>query len=246
MTGGGRGIGRAIALELAAAGATVAVAARSLNATEQVASEIAGAGGHGLAVCMDVADISSVEAAFELVQARLGPVDVLVNNAGIARSSLLWKTDDELWRSTIETNLSGTFYCMRLALPGMVERGWGRVINIASVAGKGGAPYISAYTASKHAVIGLTRSAALEVATNGVTVNAICPGWVDTLMTDHSVEIIVAKTGRSPEDARAYLESQSPQNRIITCEEIAFLTVALTRDEARGINGQSINIDGGR
>ncbi|HQR39110.1 MAG TPA: SDR family NAD(P)-dependent oxidoreductase [Blastocatellia bacterium] len=245
VTGGGRGIGRSVALALSTAGARVAVAARTRNEIDDVAAEIVEAGGQCIAVVLDVTSADAVREAFADVATRLGAIDVLVNNAGIARSALSWKTDDELWRSTIETNLSGTFYCMRAALGGMVERKWGRVINIASVAGKVGAAYVSAYVASKHAVIGLTRSAALEVATHGVTVNAICPGYVDTPMTDNSARIIHEKTGMSLEDARRKLESMSPQNRIITCEEVAFLTLALTNDDARGINGQAINVDGG-
>jgi NAD(P)-dependent dehydrogenase (short-subunit alcohol dehydrogenase family) len=245
VTGGGRGIGRDIAIALAGAGAKVAVTARTRTEIDQVAAEIAAAHGEAIAVPLDVADAAAVKAAFAEVRERLGAVDVLVNNAGMGRSALTWRTDDELWRSVIETNLSGVFYCMREALGPMVERRWGRVVNIASIAGKVGAPYIGAYSASKHGVVGLTRSAALEVAMHGVTVNAICPGYVDTPMTDGSIATIVEKTGVSAEDAKKRLEAMSPQNRIITPEEVAFLAVALTRDEARGINGQALNVDGG-
>jgi NAD(P)-dependent dehydrogenase (short-subunit alcohol dehydrogenase family) len=245
VTGGGRGIGRDIALALAEAGAKVAVTARTRAEIDQVAAEITAADGEAIAVPLDVADGAAVKAAFAEVRERLGAVDVLVNNAGMGRSALTWRTDDELWRAVIETNLSGVFYCMREALGPMVERRWGRVVNIASIAGKVGAPYIGAYSASKHGVVGLTRSAALEVAIHGVTVNAICPGYVDTPMTDGSIATIVEKTGVSAEDAKKRLEAMSPQNRIITPEEVAFLAVALTRDEARGINGQALNVDGG-
>jgi NAD(P)-dependent dehydrogenase (short-subunit alcohol dehydrogenase family) len=134
---------------------------------------------------------------------------------------------------------------MRAALPAMIERGWGRIINISSIAGKTGAPYIAAYSASKHGVLGLTRSVALEVATKGVTVNAICPGYVDTEMTEHAVENITAKTGKSAEEARAVLEGMSPQGRLITSEEVAALALLLASHEGRGINGQAMNIDGG-
>jgi NAD(P)-dependent dehydrogenase (short-subunit alcohol dehydrogenase family) len=245
VTGGGRGIGRAVAVALAAEGAQVAVTARSAGEIEAVAAEIERAGGSAAAVALDVADPAEVRRAFAEARERLGEVDVLVNNAGVARSSLSWKTDDELWRLTIDTNLAGTFYCMREALGPMIERRWGRVVNVASVAGKTGAPYISAYAASKHGVVGLTRSAALEVATYGVTVNAVCPGYVDTPMTDYSVATIVEKTGVGPDEARRRLEATSPQRRLITPEEVAFLVVALTREEARGVNGQAINLDGG-
>jgi len=245
VTGGGRGIGKAIALRFATAGIDVAVAARSQGDVDAVASLVEETGRRALAVSLDVSDPHAVRTAFATVRSALGPVDILVNNAGIARSSLLWKTDDELWRSIIETNVSGTFYCMREALPEMMERGWGRVINVASIAGKVGAPYISAYTASKHAVVGLTRAAALETATRGVTINAICPGYVDTPMTDFSVGTIVEKTQMSPEAARDRLRALSPQNRILTPEEVAFVAATLVAADARGINGQAINVDGG-
>jgi NAD(P)-dependent dehydrogenase (short-subunit alcohol dehydrogenase family) len=245
VTGAGRGIGRAIAIRLAGAGARVALVARTEGEIEAVADEIAGLGGSAVAIRADVSQAGEVEEAFAHARETLGAVDILVNNAGIARSALTWKTDDTLWRSTIETNLTGTFYCMRAALPSMIGRGWGRVINIASVAGKVGAPYIGAYAASKHGVIGLTRSAALEVATKNITVNAICPGYVDTPMTDSSVETIVIKTAMDKHEARRKLETMSPQNRIMAPEEVAFLTLMLASEEALGINGQAINLDGG-
>jgi NAD(P)-dependent dehydrogenase (short-subunit alcohol dehydrogenase family) len=245
VTGGGRGIGREVALALAAEGARVAVTARTAGEIDAVVAEIRDANGEAVALTLDVSDPAAVRDVFGRVRERLGHVDVLVNNAGVALSALLWKTDDDAWRTQIDTNLAGTFYCMREALGPMVERRWGRVINVASIAGKVGAPYIGVYAASKHGVIGLTRSAALEVATYGVTVNAICPGYVDTPMTDGSVERIVEKTGMDADQARQRLESASPQNRLIAPEEIAYLTVVLARDEAHGINGQAINLDGG-
>jgi NAD(P)-dependent dehydrogenase (short-subunit alcohol dehydrogenase family) len=150
-----------------------------------------------------------------------------------------------MWNRHIAINLSGTFYCTRAALPAMLEKGWGRIINIASIAAKTGAPYVAAYTASKHGVLGLTRSLALEVAARGITVNAICPGYVDTEMVSRGVETITAKTGRSAEEALNALKKMSPQNRLTTPEEVAALALLLASDEGRGINGQGINIDGG-
>ncbi len=242
ITGGGRGIGRAIALAFARAGVRLAVAARTAEQVEQVADEI-GNGAIGL-VC-DVSDPGSVTRMFADLRQRLGEADILVNNAGIAESATLVTTTDELWHRHLAINLSGTFYCTRAALPAMLKKGWGRVINIASVAGKTGAPYIAAYSASKHGVLGLTRSVALEVAASGITVNAICPGYVDTDMVSRGIERITSKTGRTAEEALDSLKKMSPQNRIVTPEEVAAVALLLASDEGRGINGQGINIDGG-
>lgn len=235
ITGGGRGIGRAIALTFAKHGARVAVAARTREQVESVAQEI---GGEAL-VC-DVANPDQVAGIF----ADIKP-DILVNNAGIAESATLVNTTDELWHRHLSINLSGTFYCTRAALPAMLEKRWGRIINIASIAAKTGAPYIGAYAASKHGVLGLTRAIALEVAASGITVNAICPGYVDTDMVSRGVEQITAKTGRSQEEALEILKRMSPQNRLVTAEEVAAMALLLASEDGRGINGQGINIDGG-
>jgi len=247
ITGGGRGIGRAIAVAFAREGARVAVAARTAEQVQQVATEIKNlAIADAIAVVCDVSDPASVQRMFGTVNEAFGrEPDILVNNAGIAESALITRTDDDLWQRHLAINLSGTFYCTRAALPAMIDRGWGRIINIASIAGKTGAPYIAAYSASKHGVLGLTRSAALEVAAKGITVNAICPGYVDTDMTTRAVENIQAKTGRPAEEALEAIKQTSPQNRLITSEEVAALALLLASEEGRGINGQAINIDGG-
>ena len=242
ITGGGRGIGRAIALEFARNGARVAVAARTAEQVEEVAAEI---GGDAVALVCDVSDPESVARMFDRLRERIGDADILVNNAGIAESATLVNTSDELWHRHLAINLSGTFYCTRAALPAMLKQGWGRVINVASIAGKTGAPYIAAYSASKHGVIGLTRSIALEVATTGVTVNAICPSYVDTEMVTRGVNQIIKKTGRTADEALDSLKSMSPQNRLVTPEEVAAIALLLASDAGRGINGQGINVDGG-
>jgi 3-hydroxybutyrate dehydrogenase len=247
ITGGGRGIGRAIALAFAREGARVAVAARTAEQVEHVAQEIkTEVGTKAVALVCDVSDRASVEKLF--IDARAAferDPDILVNNAGMAESAAILKTDDELWHRLLAVNLSGTFYCTRAALPAMLENGWGRIINVASIAGKTGAPYIAAYSASKHGVLGLTRSVALEVARKGITANAICPGYVDTDMTTRGIENITKKTGRPAEEALDAIKKMSPQNRLVTSDEVAALALLLASEEGRGINGQAINVDGG-
>ena len=242
VTGGGRGIGRAVALDLARAGARVVIASRTKAEIDAVARE---AGQGATAITADVADPASVRNLFAEARRAIGEIDILVNGAGIAPSAPLVKTTDEQWRQAIEVNLSGTFYCLREALPAMTKRGWGRVVNIASIAGRTGAPYIAAYAASKHGVLGLTKVAALESAARGVTVNAVCPGYVDTPMTDESIRRIVEKTGATAADARKRLEDSSPQKRLYTVAEVSALVSFLCGDQASGINGQALTIDGG-
>ena len=245
VTGGGRGIGRAVALDLGRAGAAVAVAARTRAEVEKVAAEMEGGGGRAVALTIDVADPESVRAAFAQAREALGGIDILVSGAGVAPTAPLARTPDAMWRQVLETNLSGVFYCLREALPEMTARGWGRVVNLASIAGKTGYPYIGAYAASKHGVLGLTKCAALEVATTGVTVNAVCPGYVDTPMLEAGVARIVEKTGLTREEARRRLADMSPQKRLYTAEEVSALVLFLCGEAAAGINGQALSIDGG-
>lgn len=248
ITGGGRGIGRAAAHAFAREGARVFVVARTALEVERVSSELCeemGASAAAHATC-DVAEPQSVAAAFDAAREFFGrDPEILVNNAGVAESAKLTDTSDEFWRRHLSVNLDAAFYCMRAALPSMLAGGWGRIINIASIAGKTGAPYISAYSASKHGVLGLTRSVALETARTGITVNAVCPGYVDTEMTTGAVRNITAKTGRSDDEALEALLKMSPQRRLVTPEEVAALCLLLASEDGRGITGQAINIDGG-
>lgn len=246
ITGGGRGIGRAIALAFAREGASVSLSARTRTEIEAVANEINGQGGTAAAFECDVSLFGDVERAYGLTVKHFGRAPgILVNNAGIVETAPFVKTDEAMWERHLAVNLTGTFHCTRMALPAMLAGKWGRIINIASIAGKTGAPYVSAYAASKHGVLGLTRSLALEVAPLGITVNAICPGYVDTEMTERGIENIVARTGVSADEARTALEGMSPQNRMVTAEEVAAVALLLASEESRGINGQAINVDGG-
>lgn len=246
VTGGGRGIGRSVARSLAEAGASVVVSARSTDEIERVAEELRADGFDAHAITCDVSDESSVAAMATEAVERLGKVDVLVNNAGIALSNPVKRLELEEWSRILNVNATGTFLCTKAFLDGMVERRWGRIINVASIAGLRGGRYIAAYTASKHAQIGFTRALAAEVADQGITVNAICPGYVDTPMTEYSVSRIVEKTGISSEEALARILALSPQKRLIRPEEIAHAALMLCHDDGEGINGQTIVIDGGQ
>jgi NAD(P)-dependent dehydrogenase (short-subunit alcohol dehydrogenase family) len=242
VTGAGTGVGRAIALRFARDGHPVAAAGRSEDTLRQVCAEISDAGGRAFPARCDVADRASVAAAVAAVEEALGPVSVLVNNAGIAESAPFADMADELWDRTIAINLTGAYNCMRRIVPAMLSRGWGRVINVASTAAKVGYPFTSAYVASKHGMLGLTRAAAVELRGKGVTVNAICPGWVDTDMTHRAVERIAERTGRSVEDARVTLERMNARKRLVDPEEIATAALYFASPAADGITGQDIEI----
>lgn len=241
VTGGGRGIGRAIAERLSREGARVVVAGRTHPEVDRAAAELGGVG-----IVMDVADRASLAAGLATLSEKVGHVEILVNNAGAAESAPLERTTDELWDRMMAVNATATFTLCRELLPPMVARRWGRVINVASNAGLTGYPYSAAYCAAKHAVVGLTRAIALEVARSPVTVNAVCPGWVETRMVDEAVDRIVKKTGRSEGDARRSLAAMSPQQRMVQPDEVAHVVATLCSDGARSVHGQAIAIDGGQ
>jgi len=245
VTGAGRGIGAAIALALGRAGLRVAVSARTVADIERVAGSVRAAGGEALAVPCDVTAPESIAAAVSRIRESFGAINVLVNNAGAAESHKFLGHDDALWQRMLDANLNSVYFVTKAVAPMMVEAGWGRIINIASIAAKAGGKYIAAYTASKHGVLGLTRALAAEFAAQNITVNAVCPGYVDTPMTNRAVSNITARTRLSEAEARATLEKTSPQNRLITPEEVAHVVLMLVSDEARGVTGQAINVDGG-
>ena len=245
VTGAGRGIGRSIALALARAGADVGVTARSQNDLEALVAEIQALGRKSLAVCCDVTNPEQVQHMENTLRAGLDGVDILVNNAGNAGSHKFLNHPDDLWHRMLAVNLTSIYYVTKAFVPGLIEQRWGRIITIASIASRLGDRYIAAYTASKHGALGLTRALAVELMPYNITVNAICPGYVDTPMTNASIANMVARTGMSEAQAREYLEKQSPQHRLIEADEVAALTVFLAQDIAKGITGQGINLDGG-
>ena len=240
VTGGGRGIGLACARGLAAAGARVVVTGRRAAELEAVAAELG-----GVALVADLASRSATDALVAAIAAH-GRVDILVNNAGIAESAPLAAVDDAMWDRILELDATAPFRLTRALVPAMVAAGWGRVITIASNAGLTGYGYSAAYCAAKHAVVGMTRALAVDLGRTGVTINAVCPGWVDTDMAADAVARIAGKTGRDADSARAALTQMSPQRRLIAPAEVAHAVTMLCSEDARGIHGQTIVIDGGQ
>ena len=245
VTGGGRGIGAAVARALAGAGARVLVAARHNDAVEAVAAELRRSGHDAWAAPCDVTDAGQVAALERTARERLGTVDILVNNAGTSSSAPVQRIQLEEWQRLLAVNATGTLLATQAFLPPMRERGWGRIVNVASIAGLAGAKYIAAYSAAKHAVIGFTRSVAAELAGTGVTMNAVCPGYVDTPMTDESLARIMERTKQTREAALAAVLAYSGQPRLVTADEVAVTVLALAGDAAATLNGQTIVLDAG-
>jgi len=242
VTGGGRGIGREIVLALAREGCNIAVAARSSDQVTATAETARGLGVQAMALALDVTDAEMITRVVAAVGTRLGPVDVLVNNAGIAESAPFAKPDPALWDRHLRVDATGPYLLTRAVLPAMLERRWGRVINIASLAGLYGAPYVAAYTASKHALVGLTKALATEVSGKGVTVNAICPGFAATYIVWNSARNIAARTGKSFEEAVEAMAHLNPGRRLIDPAEVAAVAAKLIHDDAT--NGETIVLDG--
>jgi NAD(P)-dependent dehydrogenase (short-subunit alcohol dehydrogenase family) len=245
VTGASRGIGRAIALAFAEAGADVAVVARGVADLEAVAAEIEALGRRAFVCASDVTSAADVERLAADTARRFGRVEILVNNAGGAESHKLLGHPDELWHRMIGLNLTSVYLVTKAFLPAMIDAGFGRVLNVASTAARIGARYTAAYAAAKHGVLGLTRVVASEVADLGITVNAICPGYADTPMTDAAAVNIASRTGMSGAQARQRLADTSAQRRLIAPEEVAAVAVFLASDASPGITGQAIHVDGG-
>lgn len=244
VTGAGRGIGAAVARALASQGAKLSLLGRNRDSLDKIAAELKSSTETFVAVA-DVTDASSVNAAFTSARERFGPVTILVNNAGQARSAPMHAGDDSLWNEMLAVNLTGVYRCIRCVLPDMLQAGRGRIVNIASTAGLTGYAYVTAYSAAKHGVIGLTRSLAIELARKNITVNAVCPGYTDTDLSREAIANIQAKTGRDEAAVRGILTARNPQARLIAPEEVAQTVLWLCTNDVGSITGQSIAVAGG-
>lgn len=244
VTGGGSGIGAATAATLLRAGARVTLMGRDAARLDAQRAALGDAENVACA-SVDVTDEAAVHAAFAQAAEGFGTVDILVNNAGQAQAAPFAQTDLALWRRMLDVNLTGAFLCTRAVLPAMLAQKRGRVVNVASTAGQVGYPYVVAYCASKHGVIGMTRALALEVSTQGVTINAVCPGYTETELLQASIDQITRKTSRSEEEARSILVRHNPQQRFVAPDEVANAVLWLCAPGSSAITGQSISVSGG-
>jgi 3-hydroxybutyrate dehydrogenase len=264
ITGGSRGIGLACARALLAQGASVTIAGRDAAALESAAASLrAGNARTGkplpdpqgqapavlrprVDVCvLEVTDEAAVHAAIASAAQQLGPITILLNNAGQAQPAPFAKTTSRHWQQMLDVNLTGAFHCTQAVLPQMLEKGWGRIINIASTAGLKGYKYVSAYVAAKHGLVGLTKALALELATKNITVNAVCPGYTETDIVQEAIVNIMQKTGRTEEQARAELAAGNPQQKLVQVEEVANAVAWLCQPASGAMTGQSIAVAGG-
>lgn len=245
ITGGSGGLGRALAEGFAAQGCRVVITARDSMKLTAAADQMARNGAQVLALPCDISRREQVRGLGKEITARWGAVQILINNAGIARAVNFTDMPDDLWDETLETNLTGAYNCCKVFLPAMREAAWGRIINIASTTAKVGYSHVTAYTASKHGLLGLTRSLALETARLGVTVNAICPGYLDDERTRENARVMAEKTGKSVGDVLKLFAASAPQNRLIAPDEVASLALLMTSERLGGMTGQAINVDGG-
>jgi len=244
ITGGGRGIGAATAIALAEAGARVAVAARNEAQVVEVAAQMRADGLEGFAFRCDVTDPRQVRDLALSAREALGQVDILINNAATATSNRLGRITMAEWEHIFAVNATGTFLCTQAMFDGMVERGWGRVVNVSSLAGLRGDRYIAAYVAAEHAVVGFTKAVAAEAEDTGVTVNVVCPGYVDTPLTDETIARIMHLTGKSWQEAMRSVLDQAGQTRLIRAAEVAETILGLCADEVGGRNGEVVVLDG--
>ena len=242
ITGAGTGIGEAISRQLHREGHAVTLVGRRSEPLEALSQAL---GKQSFAVTGDVTDRGEIESAFKAATAQFGDVEILVNCAGMAPTAPFHRVDFADWQRTMDVNVNGVFHCTQHALESMLENNWGRVVNIASVASLRGFPYVSGYCASKHAVLGMTRALALEVATQGITVNAVCPGYVDTDIVRNAIAGIVSKTGRTEADAMQHFTESNPQGRLVEVTEVASAVSWLCSEGAASVTGQAIAIDGG-
>lgn len=245
VTGGSGGLGRSLARAFARQGCRVVIAGRSAGKLQAAAEEIGKQDFPVLALSCDIRQKDQVDLLAQEVRTRLGSVQILVNNAGIAQAMSFLEMPESLWDETVKTNLTGAYYCCKAFLPEMIESGWGRIINIASTTAKVGYSHVTAYASSKHGLLGLTRSLALETARLKITVNAICPGYIDDELTRDNARRMAEKTGKSVAEILALFASSAPQNRLIEADEVASLALLLASEESDGITGQAINVDGG-